>query len=191
MTDETVETRRVPRPVRIFLYSVLAVIGLTGLALAVYACGIGLRLGWELRPHSTPSDEVLLERFTEHRQEFEELLGMLKEDRELERVGPKDSYPDPAPKGITAARLKRYRQLMRVCGLDSGVSRSRNGRAADSYWFDVVYTGSALTSDERGYVFAKDPPGPVFDSLDGDAAVGRLALRHIEGDWYLYRLYDP
>ena len=60
-----------------------------------------------------------------------------------------------------------------------------------SIWFQAYFWGSIGTSDDKGYMYSRKPPGRLVNSLDGDEAIDWYAFRHIGGHWYLYRWYDP
>jgi hypothetical protein len=118
---------------------------------------------------------------------------MLEQDQRLNGVGSDWTDPGRRAAGLSTARLERYRELLRSTGVREGVWRTSDVEGADTVWFTAQYNGNVASSDEKGYVYATDSPGELFDSLDPfpSRAEGLIAYRHISGNWYLYRAIDP
>ncbi len=143
-----------------------------------------------------PSDAELLVLFEEHEAQFTELKEMILEDPGLICV--KDDFfltkDSPLPvrepgSKLTQTRWDKYRRLMRLLNLDTGVCRPSNvgeepGRAV---YFYVSSRGFVFSGDSKGIVFTEEKPYPSYASLDGNRAVDTaFAFRALTDNWYIF-----
>lgn len=133
---------------------------------------------------SHPSDESLIERFHSEQADFEKLVAMLSEDRNLVRLtGDYVSYRNYATP-LPNERLVEYRRLLKSLMLSDGVSRSPDG-------FQLVASsrGMVLASSAKSYSYSLKEPAPIVDSLDAVIKQNRgdqqPIWRRISGNWYL------
>ncbi len=136
-----------------------------------------------------PSDEELLARFARHKPEFTKLQTMLVADHG----------------NFMNSRYDEYHDLRTALGIEKFVG---DGAAPDGLRFPVatsVDTFQLTHGSTKGYAWLPHPPdvlaaarpSPSFgvtDLLDGQHLPKRpyiMALRHIEGPWYLYLDNDP
>jgi hypothetical protein len=136
-----------------------------------------------------PPDSVLLARFARHKPQFVQLQQMLVADH-----GP-----------YMNRRYDTYENLRRELGIEKFVG---NGVPPTGLRFPVATslgTFELTHGSTKGYAWLPHPPevlaaavsSPSFgvtDDLDGQRLPRRpyiMALRHIEGPWYLYLDNDP
>ena len=136
-----------------------------------------------------PSDRVLLDRFAEHKPQFEQLQKMLVADRGV----------------YMNSHFDTYNKLRLQLGIQKFVG---DGVPPDGLRFPVAISDDTfqLTHGEtKGYAWLPHPPEvlaaarptPNFgitDDLDVQHLPKKpyiMALRHIEGPWYLYLDNDP
>lgn len=158
--------------------------------LAAVGCGL-----------SHPEDRELLDRFSRHRAELNQLVRMFQEDKGLGRVGATFTRPDdPGKVGVSAARVAEYRRLCAAIGapdciegydatLDRLYGTVQAGRteAKDPIWVHVSASGLAVSGSSKGYYYSAKPEFEVVATLDGLALrKSGTWLRHVEGLWYLY-----
>jgi hypothetical protein len=136
-----------------------------------------------------PSDQVLLDRFARHKPQFEKLQTMLVADH--------GNYMN--------RRYDTYQKLRLDLGLQKFVG---NGIPPTGLRFPAAMSDDTFQlthGSTKGYAWLPHPPdvlaaaqaSPSFgvtDDLDGQHLPKRpyiMALRHIEGPWYLYLDNDP
>jgi hypothetical protein len=144
---------------------------------------------------SYPRDEVLIRRFHENRQLFEELVTLFPDATSPEHV-----------RLYTSDALRQYAEPVRRMGI-SGVYSDfyedytwQNGthtRVATSHYriyFELKRPSfpNSFLMPEKGYAYYTEPPNPQklvpsLNSLERESEV--YFLRYIEGSWYLY-LHD-
>lgn len=133
-----------------------------------------------------PKDEDLLQRFRTHRQEFEQLLQMFREDKGLGRVAPDFTRPANTNEvGVTKERIDEYRRLFRTLGLSAGIEGYGE---RDAVFFYASTQGLSVSGSSKGFAYLTKRPALLVDQLDGYRSPdGRSfsAFRHIEGNWYL------
>jgi hypothetical protein len=156
------------------------------------ACAVAILAGAALLlgcAQAQPSDRVLLDRFAQHKPQFDQLQKMLVADH-----------------GVFMNRhFDTYQQLRQQLGLEKFVG---NGVPPTGLRFPAATsldTFQLTHGSTKGYAWLPHPPevlaaaGPsprfgVTDDLDGQHLPKRpytMALRHIEGPWYLYLDNDP
>jgi hypothetical protein len=157
--------------------------------LAVVCLVFALALAPDTRPH--PTDDVLIDKWTRHRGEFDELLGMFQSDQRLGRVAPTFTRPERwADAGVAPARIKDYRRRCDDLGLEAGIEGYDE---KDVVWFIASARGLSVTGSGKGYVYMTQPPELVVPSLDKYwSSDGRsfTAYRHLDGNWYLFFDYE-
>ncbi len=77
--------------------------------------------GWRSTTPSAiaaPNDVEMLEQFSRHRAELEQLVELISEDAELDRLAPDFTRPDPAP--LPPERIADYRRRLAAAGIRHG-----------------------------------------------------------------------
>ena len=134
-------------------------------------------------------DKRLIENFEAHRAEFEKVVAMILEDKNLTRVD--EDWFDPAE--FDQQRVAQYRKLFQVIGTRRGFS-APVGR--DQIEFIASAQGWVAHGSSKGYLYAEKCPayiGQTVESLDGMSLGPRPSgsgCRHIDGKWYLYFVSD-
>ena len=160
----------------------------------------------EMKPH--PTDQMMIDNFDDHREDFETLRGMMQADQGLERVAPDFVRPEnPAGVGINPERVELYRALCRKIGLERGIESF--GASAAQLEFLASCRGLSISGSCKSYVWLREPPEPttgraVVNDLDAylrtrreergayfkahhHAISGHVdAYRLIDGPWYLH-----
>ena len=136
-------------------------------------------------PHHD-SDEVLIERFHEHRDALERLQGEIPAEPGMANVYRDGIWPENLfdPDHVTA-----YREQLHRMGLADHFRIARDG----SIEFEVASGGTVQHGSRKGYAYLVTAPDSLC--LDLDEARDRMhpypyhgwtGYRHIEGSWYLY-----
>lgn len=133
-----------------------------------------------------PSDEMMIAHFRANKGDFERLLSMFRNDKELARIG--EDFTDPAVIVIRQERLREYRNLLKQLDIYSlGGSTEKDFVKLHSHSVGLSISGRA-----KGYVYSEEIPRLVVDDLDAYFAKHKrssfTAYRSIEGNWYLF--YD-
>lgn len=159
---------------KIFLVLVLGIVGLF----------VGLRY-WM----SHPSDESLIKNFEKNQTAFNELVGMIQQDKELARVDDDWTLPDnPSSIGITSERIAKYRQIFKELKIPRGFYSF-----TDPVRITLLASSSGLSvsGSSKGYAFLENKPDLVVENLDNHHSPNShsfTAYRHLSGNWYL--VYD-
>ncbi|MEI8292494.1 MAG: hypothetical protein WCG66_00740 [bacterium] len=138
-----------------------------------------------------PKDNTLIINFRRNEVDFEHLLTMLRQDKELERVDDTWTKPeDPATIGVTKERISSYRAIFSKLGIPR-----RFYAFHDPERFTLLASahGLSVTGSAKGYAYMVQKPDLVVASLDEYwSADGKsfTAYRHIKGNWYLYFDYE-
>jgi hypothetical protein len=152
--------------------------------LAIVGLFFGLRY-WM----SHPSDESLIKNFEKNQSAFNELVGMIREDKELERVDDNWTRPDsPASIGISSERIAKYRQIFNELKIPRGFYSFMNPTRIE---FIASASGLSVSGSSKGYAFLENKPDLVVEDLDNyHSPDGRsfTAYRQLSGNWYL--VYD-
>jgi hypothetical protein len=140
---------------------------------------------------SHPTDDALLQNFSKHEADFEQLLTMIRSDKKLERVDDTWTRPqDPSTIGVTAERIKSYRKLFSTLGIPRGFYAFHN---PEHFTFLASAQGLSVSGSGKGYAYLVEKPGLVVTNLDKYwSPDGRsfTAYRHLKGSWYLYLDYE-
>ena len=129
------------------------------------------------------SDAAMEAHFHQHREHFDQLVALMKEDYMMSRVAVRIADDSPHP---MQARWKLYRSLFQEMGLSDGLERSEDGTIHLSYWEHRPLTG---VWRERGYAYSQRPLAPTVTSLDKiptDVAETQCVYRKISDYWYIY-----
>lgn len=154
-------------------------------------------LFWIVRSGMTPpSDQKLLANFERHEAIFNELIEMLKADKDLIRVDEDWTSPEnPEKIGVSVARIGAYRRLLSEARVPRGFQSEGLMYEVDFFYWGI---GSAISSDEfKGYAYRIGPPIETLSSLDGYRPDPKKTddtirvYRHIRGNWYLFYEYIP
>ena len=140
--------------------------------------------------HSNFTDRGLEEKFRAHKEEFDKLVQMLREDSALSDIRTDAAFADFRIPATTAPeRLAEYRSLMSKLQLRS-ISRSP-GSGINRVFF-CLWTRDAFPSGGTNeyLVYAETAPGEsryLVDSLDKlRHQTDAFAFKKIEDKWYLH-----
>lgn len=117
-------------------------------------------------------DADLIDRYRKNKQQMNELL-------DLKKKGP-----------LTKAELDRTAVLRKALGVirfDSGQGYGRE------HQFTMFKSGGSIVGGiDKGYSYRETKPDDVANNLDSLTGIKELTLyhRHIEGNWYIFLLYD-
>ena len=185
----SVPKERLKRLARSFTYVVVG-------AVAV-GWGAALALAWVW---SAPSDEALARQFDRHRNEFEELASMAKEDSVMSRIAydftwRQGSVAWPRPEaewGITEARWDQYRRLFRKVDATAGLSQDQQG----NIYFLMHTEGSVVVGASKGFVYCQTTeasPGVILPCSEqrnfgkrDDGNGNGAEYRRLSDHWYIY-----
>ncbi len=150
--------------------------------------------------HHNP-DDVMVENFHQHKEDFEALMKLATSDPELIEYLKKYPTPKVADDSETTGTLKQqltiYRRLLRNCG----VTRVHEYNSTDEYpsfrgvHFDATATGYSFGGAYKSYVYCDPPPDskyivPSIDEYTSPNHESYQIYRHIEGNWYLWYYFD-
>lgn len=136
---------------------------------------------------SHPSDQVLEHRFRARESDFNKLVQMLNEDKDIVRLdGDFVFLNDSSTRNISNHRLAEYRRLFKAVGLESGIHRDR----VHAVRLIASSKGLFIPTSEKSYVYSSVEPSPVVESLDKIIERNRgdqpPVFKRLSGDWYLY-----
>ena len=117
-------------------------------------------------------DADLIDRYHKNKQSMSELLDLKKKT------------------ALTKAELERKAVLMKVLGI---VAFDSAGSYGLEHQFTILKSGGSIVGGiDKGYSYRETKPGNVADNLDTLKGIKVLKLyhRHIEGNWYIFLLYD-
>lgn len=138
-----------------------------------------------------PSDEKLINNFTDNKEIFEDLIKMFLEDNELGRVGDGFTRPsDPSIIGIDINRINLYYQLFKQLGIPSGIEGYGE---KEKIWLIVSTAGLSISGSSKGYVYSESSPDKIVDDLDSYWSSDKrsfTAYRKIDNNWYLFFEYE-
>lgn len=130
-------------------------------------------------------DAELIENFKTHRAEFEKLVAMISEDKNLKRVD--SDWTDP--KDFSPERTAEYRKLFRVAGIPRGFYAGYEDNQVQIR-FLASLQGFMTHGSSKGYIYGDEcSDGKTLESLDEMSSAERpygSGCRHIESKWYLY-----
>ena len=148
-----------------------------------------------------PTDAELSQRLVDHRKDFERLVAMAKDDKELVRIAPdftwttsSVAWPRPDSElGFTPQRWDEYRHLFRSLGIEAGILRPWDHR--DAVYLIVQAKGLSIGGSAKGYAYSDTALEPRCDSLDNrEVRKARdeteIYFKPLGGKWYLYLEQD-
>ena len=154
-------------------------------------------MAWGIvRSGQPPSDQNLLNNFTDHRTVFNQLAQMKLADSGLMQIHSDWTQPsEPQTVGVSSERVAKYREMLSQAEVHFGLEADGLHGADFLCWEH----GSATSSDtDKGYAYLTVPPKRVLSSLDqynhqyqSEGLSELRVYRHIEGCWYLYYEYLP
>lgn len=163
------------------------------IALLIFGGYVASQILW---PH--PSDKQMEAKFSQHRQEFEQLVTMIQEDTQIDSVTIYDNDPVSPSDSInydwkqrkpliSDDRLSEYQKLMRQIGVKR-VSKKYAGPVHFLASFDSCCDeGHEWLAMEKGFVFRLSPPEKTQSSLENiDRNLLGTWHKQLEGNWYLY-----
>lgn len=152
---------------------------------------IGTAFMGDNSPHK--SDDEMIASFQAHKAEFETLVEMVKQDKNLKRVDGTWTEPkEPETIGISQTRIASYRNLLRATETPRGFSHY----SPNSILFIGSSRGLAVSGSSKSYVvFLDGKPDKIVENIDEYRKIIATDLtnpqneypvyKHIEGDWYL------
>ena len=142
------------------------------------------------------SDASLKSLFLKHRNDFQTLVAMAKEDVHLTRIAPDftaldDDVSWPRKNvGISEERWNAYKKLFQSVNAPKGIT---NDIGNSRVLFPIVLAGMVPAGFEKGLVYSATPLSPVLRSLDErppkqywDDRGHVLVYKQIEDHWYIY-----
>jgi hypothetical protein len=134
-----------------------------------------------------PSDASMERSLRENQKDFDQLRQLIMDDSSVGIVlSVSEDRTDPETdeafrRGLTEARLERYRHLLQRLHL-KGV-----GRDGDNVIFQAYAQGPMLHGTYKGFLCAKDPPQGIEKKPEGDGApYCDYLFKPVQGHWYLY-----
>ncbi|MBK8047479.1 MAG: hypothetical protein IPK16_10355 [Anaerolineales bacterium] len=104
-------------------------------------------------PTTHPTDEQLLERFSQNEAGFDQLVTMLQEDPELRRVD--DDWTDPADPsmiGVSEDRIVAYRARFKQLGIPRGFYAFHD---PEDYTFVASALGLSVSGSSKGLCLSR------------------------------------
>ena len=145
-----------------------------------------------------PSDKSMIEHFRAKEADFNKLLTMAREDKEIEKFTPEavykntnDGKKDLLKTDIPSERIDEYHRLFQQTGV-KGITKQADGGYSFDYW-DGRPGLDPIDSAFKYYLYAETPPAPLLDSLEDSSKLPKddFAYKQISDNWYLaYILLD-
>lgn len=137
---------------------------------------------------SHPPDAALFQTFHQHEADFQLLVDMLRQDRQLQRVDADWTRPeDPSTAGVSAERIAEYRRLFAKLGIPRGFYAFHD---PERFTFLASALGLGISGSAKGYAYLENRPDLIVDNLDaypGPSGSGTFtAYRHLRDHWYLF-----
>lgn len=134
-----------------------------------------------------PSDRELIDNFLEHRQEFDSLVNVVKQNSQVRRITMESVSP---PGSLPPERWADFRDLCEKLGIAKGVT---NWGPGGPIVFAVATRGLLTGGAWKGYAYSEEQLGQLYDSLD-DRPSGSLSnvpvYRAIDSGWYVVYAWD-
>jgi len=146
-----------------------------------------------------PTDAQLVQRFSQHRAQFDQLIVMARADTELVRIAPdftwtRQSVAWPRAEselGFSPRRWDQYRQLFQTLGLEAGVLQRPQDTPRVIYL--LAQTKGLVTGGSvKGYAYSDAELAPQCESLDQSRGPDRrgICYKSLAPHWYLYLEWD-
>jgi len=138
---------------------------------------------------TTASDGEMIRDFREHRQQYEQLVQMLQQDKGIRSIGRSagDWYQDAGSKKIPKSRVAEYQTLLRQLHLES-IDRGTD----EQIFLNRASFGLAVSGWSKGYLYSEKQLTelvPDTDDVAWQEPVGE-AYRSIEGNRYIFPSWD-
>lgn len=146
---------------------------------------IVLVVGCSVNPH--PTDQMLEQRLNSNQADFDKLVGMFNEDRDIVRLDYNYVFlSEDSNRNIPKERLDAYRHLFKKLELEGGFHRDGNNVIRL-----IASTGGMFTANsEKSYVYSRNELSPLVDSLDrvikNDRGDQSPIYKKLHSNWYLY-----
>ena len=112
---------------------------------------------------SHPSDYALEQNLRLHQADFNSLVSMLDEDKDVMRISDRYVFfKEHSGRVLPQERLAEYRRLFKKLQLEGGVHREGD----DTLIFIASNRGVVVPYSGKTYVYARQQPSPLVDSLD-------------------------
>lgn len=134
-----------------------------------------------------PPDRAMEERLRERQSDFDKLIGMLKEDSDVVRLGYDFVFfNNGTSRDIPTERMGEYRRLFDQLDLRNGVHRDRDNVIR----LIASSRDGILIKSEKSYVYSTVDLSPRVDSLDNVIKTDRgdraPVFKKVADNWYLY-----
>lgn len=133
-----------------------------------------------------PSEAEMIAKFQRHKAEFEQIRLMLRQDRNIETIGPdwvETEWTGNArlPLNVPEGRISLYRARLK------GLGFSRVDRYKGHVQLEEFGGGFTDTSWGIGYVWSSTTPVPLVKSAYNQMPMReRRHFSRLEGNWYIY-----
>jgi hypothetical protein len=136
-----------------------------------------------------PSDQEMLDNLDAKRASFEQLVRMIREDPQLERVDNDwlHSWTRPedlASIGVSAQRLAEYHRLLSDANIARGFYSFEGGAQIS---FVAYASGLSISGSSKSYLYTREaqpvPADPPLDALHSQPKAAEL--RRVEPHWSL------
>ena len=143
-------------------------------------------MGGACKLSSHPTDQELEERLRLNQSDFDKLVVMLAEDKDIVRLDDKFVFfTEKVNRDVPEERLRAYRDLFAKLGLERGFYRDK-----DNVLRFIASARDVVASSEKSYIYSTTPPAPLVDSLDQvierDQGDQKPVYKKLHGGWYLY-----
>jgi len=135
---------------------------------------------------SHPTDYTLEQNLRLHQADFDKLVSMLNEDKDILRISDENVFFNEHSKhALPQERLNEYRHFFKKLELEGGVHREGN----NTLIFIASNRGLLIPNSGKTYVYTLQPPSPIVDSLD-DIIKSKTGdqtpiYKRLYGHWYL------
>lgn len=135
---------------------------------------------------SHPTDQELEQTLRANQSDFDRLVAMLAEDKDIVRLDDKFVFfTEKVNREVPEERLRAYRDLFAKLKLERGFYRDK-----DNALRFIASARDVVASSEKSYIYSTTPPVPLVGSLDQvierDQGDQKPVYKKLHGDWYLY-----
>jgi hypothetical protein len=141
------------------------------------------------------SDDELVKRFYDHRENFEKLVRMMNEDTKIRSVYEDHVALDDIPvwrtddqEGFSTVRWAEYKSLFTQLGSSHIHRISKIGDmieiASGTIEVHEIPDAEGPVVTSKGYAYSLKEPSPLVESLDDPQM--NPCYKRIDGNWYLY-----
>lgn len=159
---------------------------------------LGARLVTYYFPRANhPSDESLVANFQSHRANFEKLVTMANEDRDVRRIFPDEvmlvdyrTWPEPCAQCFSWQRWAEYQEIFAGLGVEEPYFLSKDSdmvRITTSFESTETESEAESIISEKGYAYLANEPAGLVESLNGMGFETKgTYYKRIARNWYLY-----